>query len=671
VPEERCDGLVSATRAASGLTRARLAWLQATHRRAWAAAIWLCLAVAAGLPVLLLLVGGTAVDVGLAQTLAGTGGFSVRQGVADADAMNALDRQVDARVVARTGSTLVPLGDIVTAGAVHIVTDGGLPVSGPLASTTLTAVYDAHLAAHAAAVAGELPPDGLGAGDTAVTMARSAADHLGLRLSDHVCADLSATGTESRWCARIVGLWQPLSQDDPYWAGTAPGVTLSMGRFDLFQLAALRRPERPVALLRYRVGPDTVSPAAAVALAGAVDALAADLRAPGRQVDARLAGGLRTFDRARRQAAAAVQALAAALAVVGLAAVGLAASRLLDAQSRELALLRARGWPAVRTWAVAFLGLLGLAVSAVPAGLALCALGDAALGAANLGLTARVVHAGDLPGIAAFVAADAAVGALLLAVLAARAVWAAPAPRAGPGAAAGWLAAGGVAASLAAGGAGAVALAVSLVAGVPAAAGGGAALLAAAAVGLWPQATWVPWRGSVHGDLAGLQLERRRGQHAWAAFVLTLATAGAVLAALALSSDAGGPPALHLGVAAGLGAGAVGGMLLALTAAGLHFRSMARRRLVEYAGLIAHGLPPAHVARSVAAEQAAMGGLSLLTGTVLGAVMALAVLPVPPPAGILTSLAALACLVVAGLIVGWLSRRLPAQAGAPWSLRPG
>jgi hypothetical protein len=136
----------------------------------------------------------------------------------------------------------------------------------------------------------------------------------------------------------------------------------------------------------------------------------------------------------------------------------------------------------------------------------------------------------------------------------------------------------------------------------------------------------MPGRASVPGALAYLQLARRPFQHAGAAFVVTLATAAAVFAALALAAGLATEAALWLGLDVCLAAGAAGGLLLALTVYRLHFRSTTRLRLHEYAGLFAHGLPPEQVCRSLAFEQAVVAGPSVLAGFVLGAALALAVL---------------------------------------------
>src|SRR5207249_3424985 len=89
------------------------------------------------------------------------------------------------------------------------------------------------------------------------------------------------------------------------------------------------------------------------------------------------------------------------------------------------------------------------------------------------------------------------------------------------------------------------------------------------------------------------------------------------------------------------------------------FRSAARRRLREYGGLFAHGLPPAQVTRSLGAEQAATAGVAVVAGSALGVALALAVLPVPSPAGALAGLATAGALALAAALVAAVARRTP------------
>jgi hypothetical protein len=661
----------------SGLTRPRLAWVQATHRRGWAAAIWLCLAAVIALPALLLVVDAMAVESGLASALAAGGGFAVRQDVADVDAFNALTRQVDGRVADRGRGALVALGGTASLGPLHLLTVRTDPAPRYLTQLTFAGTYADHLAAHVDVTAGELPPEGLGGGETAVSLPQATADQLGLRLSDRVCADFTVTPAgDPRWCARVVALWQPRDAQGPYWTGASPRLALYMGRYDLFQLARLRPPQGPGAAMRYWAAPDAVGPADAVAVAGRVRALTADLRTPQRRVDSRLDAVLLAFDDAQRTATASVHALAALVAVLGLGAVALVGGRFVETQSRELALLRARGWPRSRAWRVVFLGLGALGLTAAPAGLAVSVLAAVAVSASGSGLVAQTVRQVDLPGMLAAVAAVAVATVLLLAALAARAVWDEPQPSLEPrrpyapwpGAAVAGLGAlaGAVALALpripgaaaAAEAAGPLARDALLVAPAP-----GVVLLAAAAVAAWPPAAWLPGRGSVQGALASRQLERRPGQHAGAMFVLTLAAAGAVFAAIGLTTDLGGGHApLRLGVDAALVGGAGGGLALALAAFGLHFRSTARRRLRDYGGLFAHGLPPDQVTSSLASEQAATAGAGVVAGCALGVAMALAVLPLPPPAGaVAAAVTAAAAVVLGAALIAFVSRRVPAR----------
>ena len=639
----------------SGLSARRLAWRQATRRRGRALALWLCLVASVALPTLLVLVDSLAGESGLAGTLEQAGGFSVRQDVAGVEALNALDRLVAARAAARTGADLVPLGTLVTIGPLRVRTLRAEQAPADLARLTLTAVFAAHLASHVSVIAGELPPDGLGGGPTAVTMARADADRLGVRLSDRLCGDFGAGG-QAQWCVRVVGLWQPLAPGDAFWSGVPTGMALAVGRYDLFQLARLGAPRPPAATVRYRAAAGAAVGAAA--LAAGAGALAADLRAPQRRVDTRLDRELLAFDGSERRVTAAIHAAALLAAVLGLGAAGVAADRLLDGQRRELALLRARGWTRGRAWLVAFGGPGAVGLTAVGAAVVVCLLAAAALTATGSGLTALALREPDAPGLLLSLGAAGAADAVLLAVLAARAVWRDPRPAPPPAAGRPLLAAVAALAGLAG------LVLPHLVDGqngaLLAAPAAGVALLAAA-VAVHPAAAGLPGRAGVPGALAHLQLTRRPGQHAGASFVLTLAATAVVFAALGVAAGpAPGSAPLELGLAVGLAAGGAGGLLLALGMHALHFRTAARRRLREYGGLFAHGLPLDQVARSLAGEQAVTAGTSLATGAALGVALALSVLPTPTARAGAAALAAMVALAAGVALVGRLAGRPPA-----------
>jgi FtsX-like permease family len=129
---------------------------------------------------------------------------------------------------------------------------------------------------------------------------------------------------------------------------------------------------------------------------------------------------------------------------------------------------------------------------------------------------------------------------------------------------------------------------------------------------------------------------------------------------------------LGLGLEADLLAGFAVALALAVSAFGLHFLVAVTGRQSEYAILDANGLEPATVRRSLAIEQAVLLGFSMVVGTVLGLVLAWAVLPslhldtsleatVPPT--VLTidarfTAGALAAVVVLALAAGWAATRL-------------
>src|SRR5215470_6259745 len=308
---------------APGLSRVKLAWLQATRRRGWAVALWLCLAGAIAMPALLPLIDAMAVRSGMAQTLAREGALTVEQNVSDLNTFNRFKRDVDSRVSGRTGSALVPLAAYATAGPLHVVTVGGAPATATLAQQTITGAYSDHLASHVTVDAGSLPPDALGGGDTAVTMPQAAADRLGLRLSDRVCFDFTAGTVTPRWCARIVGFWQPLHLKDPYWGQPPNSLQLTMGRFDFFELVKQHPPQGPIAGLRYWASPEVVDPGRAAVVADQVRQLTAELKTPDQRLTTSLGPSLESFHTMQLQVSTAIHLFAAAMTLLGLFVVAL------------------------------------------------------------------------------------------------------------------------------------------------------------------------------------------------------------------------------------------------------------------------------------------------------------------------------------------------------------
>jgi hypothetical protein len=665
----------------SGLTRRGLAWLQVARRPRWAASLWLCLAVAIAVPALLPLVGEMAAESALAGTLAAGRGLIVERNAADLAAFDSFLRGADAAVTADMGARLLPVTDyvsvvpfpVVPAGAGNTVAAGGPAV---------TPSYLDHLAAHVTVVAGELPPEGLGGGEAPVTMAQSGADQLGLRLSDRFCLRFTAGGGPPGWCARLVGLWQPLDAGDPYWGSTAPQRRLTMGRYDFFKLLGLRPPGAAVSGLRYRANPTLIGAGQATAVAAQVRRLSSRLTRSGLRVQAPVVGDLQRFDAAQRQVTTVSHLVAAATALLGLLVVALVCTRFLDGQVPDLTVLRARGWSRRHVGQLAFAGPGMLSLAALPAGLAACLAVAALVSVLPSGISVAPLRPGDLGGPAAAVGVSAVA---LVGVLAALAAWvvrrhveppADPLPRRPRPAA--WD--GPLAITLVV--AGTVAMALPRLPGygalqsalppsardlLPVVPALGLALLAAAAAGRWPLRTFV-WRpgAGVPRLLATRQLERRPRQHSALLLVLILAAATGTYTAIALGEAAAGRlaplPAVRAGLEAGLVAGCLGTLLLALTALAFHFRWVVQRRLSDYGGLFAHGLPVGDVARSLAAEQAATVGSGLVLGGLLGVALVLTALPAATTV-VAAAVGAVSYLLLlgAGLLgVASLSRRLPA-----------
>jgi hypothetical protein len=412
-------------------------------------------------------------------------------------------------------------------------------------------------------------------------------------------------------------------------------------------------------------------------VAAQVHSLRATLATPQRSVRTSLDTSLAAFDASQRLVSSLVQPFSIGVALLGLFVVTLVAARFLDGQAAGLAVLKARGWSQRRVWRVAFWGLAALA-------------GWSALGALTastavvIALTATgwisvlPLRASDLGGVAAAALACTAglVGVLIALsatvvqqdlepsmdppfrrspswwqrgtttlLLAALAVPALLVPRlAGPrGSVAGTI----------------LALVTAL----------GMVLLAAAVTYLSGLAARGPSGGDIGGLLARAQLRRHPEQHGGAVYVLLLASALVVYAAIALAAvlttgNTSGQPALVTGVALAFITGGLAALALALVGFALHFSGITSQRLAEYSGLFAHGLAPSQVARSLTAEQSSVAATSLVAGTLLGLLLAMVSVPLANGSRLMTSAGLGVAAVVAGFVVGVIvvapmARRLP------------
>ena len=555
------------------------------------------MAVTVGMLATLPLVSAMASETALAQTVSGAALTVQQPNVTSLAAFEGFIQQVGGRVNARMGSNLVPLTDFAAAGALPVSTINNQPRSVP-GNLQLTPVYMGHLGAHVQVLAGQLPAEGLGGDDVAVTMPQLGADQVGLHLSDRFCLGVaSSAGGQPARCARIVGLWRPLDLRDPFWGGTAPRLELMATRFDFF--TGFGAPPQPGTIvgLRYAPNRNLIGAERAAGVSRQIGLLQRDLAAnPNLRVQTSLGQVLDTFREQQQQVAADIQRIALSIGLLALTVVALVFHHLLDSQARSRAELLRQGRSPAWIWSVSLVELSGAAGLATLAGVAAAALVGAALTLGGSGLGVQWLRPSDLGGISAFAVGGIGGIVLIPAELAALAVAVSreseppPGGRQEQGRLARWRPS------------------------------GLARLLRFGGLLTLPRRL----RGEISGTLARSQLEQRPEQHAGAAFVLAVAMALSIVFAVELvigplpGTPARQPPALRVAPEISLILGLPAALLLAFLGWGIHFRSTAEHRQRQYATLFASALPPATIADSVGAELSATARLALIVGTALG-----------------------------------------------------
>jgi hypothetical protein len=439
-------------------------------------------------------------------------------------------------------------------------------------SRELQAAYLSDLSGHVRLVKGELAAGVPGGLVGAVTMPEDRATRAGVALGDVVClvsSQPAAEGPPPTWCARVVGLWRPLDQADPYWSVPGSPIWFFTDRQDFFALLNLAAQTGASAERRYWPAAGSIAPADAGDVARRVRAVRR--AAGGDAVGPTLDRGLDRYAAGWRSAIPSVELLSAALVVLSIALGSVLGRQFLHARAADLALLRARGWPASRVRSLVLLELAvvsaaALALAAGTAALAMLAAGGWGVWLPNLGR-------GQLLEI----------GAELVIVLAGIAVWLA-------------LLAGRVSRQYRVRGE---------------ADGPG-----------WLGVAWQP--SGIAATLARRRLHRSGRRNAWAGLLLVLAFAIAVFAAvdaahMLLDGRAGRPPnPLRGGLAATFLVGFVGAVLAGVSAHGFGFVFAMRARAVDHAAMFLDGLPPQVLRHSLAIEQQVVLGLALLAGAGLG-----------------------------------------------------
>jgi hypothetical protein len=633
----------------------------------------LAVAVAAAVP----LASAMAADASLRTAISAPGSpmpiTVAQQKVADQAGFEGFQVRAARQVEARLGGYVASSSAMATMGPLTPVSLNENPAPAQVDSSRLSVGYLRELADRVELVAGGVPPDGLGgSADIAATMAQPEADALGLHLGDRLCLDFAAGGP--RWCARVVGLWRPLA-GDPFSLEAGRRVELVVGRFDFYRLMKLAPSPLATVGRQFYVDVNSVDSRNAGDLLGGLRELRGDFSAAGQLFDTRLDALIGSFEGRQHPVRVGSELLCTALAFLALYAIAFLADRFTGYQSRELALLRARGWPRRRVRRLLMLELSALVGVALAAGLGLTLVLAAGPGGALIGAGLGWPVASDRTGLA--LAAGAAVCGLaaiwtLLERLAASAARGEEPPEASPraGSPLGWLL---LASGLA------LLAGVRLLQGLPGLppAPGPArapavdwltvllALLAAVLLALvWGRVLPLAGRlagrlsSGVAGTLAAWQLERRPEEHRRLALLLSvsvaMATFGGLAAVVAVREGREQAPA------AVLVAGAAGALAIALACFGLHSRAAAHRRAEEYTALLLSGLPGRSLGASLAAEQRAVTWQGLVSGTISGVGLALAVLPVPVLAADLGA----AALVVGAVLLGFLAALIVAGWGA-------
>lgn len=618
------------------------------------------------------LIGAVSTESSLAGALARESGVMVeRTGLTTVATFASFNDRIDHIVSNRMGSDLVALSDSATTGPLRVATVNDVAPPSSVQAPQLRASYVDHLASHVVMLAGQLPPDALGGGDMAATMPQRGADQLGLHLSDHVC--LSFVGPPGPGiCVRIVGLWRPVDDHDPIWAGTVPRLQLAIARHDLFSSVVPRSPQPVVGTLRYQPNAFSIGRNRLGEVSARLGELRHDLEGqPGVHTSITLDRTLDRLAKIQDQAASTIWLLTGSLVLIGLALVALVCGRYVDVQTDDLHSLRAHGWSPGQLWGLLFARLAALAALALPAGLVLGGALGWAITLVDPSALVSMLRGADLIGISAMVAGGFVA---LIVTLAGYAAIAAQRDASGaaltepggsgvpwrPRVALGVLCGGLSAASLALAHSPAVegdsgtALANVAAGAVPIAAEG---LLAVTAICLQPLWARVPRRSrtSMAGTLAGWQLDRRPDQHAALVFLLIASIGFGGLAAYTLAIDAGGwagtgASDLQWGLEAALAVSLGLTLLLAVTGFGLHFRGVARQRVQEYASLFSVNLPRPTVAASLVTEQTLVLRSGLAPGIVSGLILIVILRPLVP-SGPIWVLAAAAGLFAVSIIV--------------------
>jgi hypothetical protein len=419
------------------LTPTRLALARIAHQRALASALVIGLGAALALGSAVPLLQAVAGEVALRSTLDTLGGkqfltvedFNVR----DPSAFDAFQSDAQQHVSASLGSLVAPGAQWSALGPVTPATINGVSIHFDVGEVLPTAAHYRDLAGHVQVIAGRMPADrASSSGDLPAGIPEFLSKQMGLKVGDQLCfpgiprGNLLRPGQPflpSQVCLRVSAVWKASRPGEGYWAGAPPGQILAMSLDDFYSFVQGYFGRSNTDTGHYFF-PDLsrIDTQNAASVAARVNRLRGyfQVRREG-LFSSGLDSSIRALATRQQTAAVTIQLVASGLIVIALFAVAFAATHYLDGQTRELSLLRARGWPRIRVWRLLVIQFALLAVVAVPAGLVAAGLAVAVASATVFAGSRRGLATDELVAVAPALGLVLAAGLVVLGVAAARA----------------------------------------------------------------------------------------------------------------------------------------------------------------------------------------------------------------------------------------------------------
>lgn len=593
------------------------------------------------LPGALLIVDAASARSDLQAVVARSGGVTLqRAGVASATAYDTFQQQAQSQVAGRLGQYLNNGDERAAVGPFRVDSVNSVQRGTPASATNVEVAYIPDLVARVELVQGAVT--GSRALGPTASMSQAEADRIGVNLFDAVClrALVRGTASQSPWCVRIVGLWQPTRPADLRLMGGNSDPQLFADRDEFFALSRAAPPELALASRLYRPGTGTIAPQDAAQVAESLRTLRASITAARLgEVHSALDGNLERYMAARSAVSFPLRFLTASLVPLLMVLLWTLGRWYVAIRLQELGLLRARGWASLRVQGLvlAQFAMLGASTTTI-AGAGLMLAWPAALG--SIGLKLISPNASELTGIAMVEGSSFAAAVVCFIGLARwstrQSVLQAARPEAelSPGRS-WWLADRGIR----------IALPAALLLLLPRAIGterwlapgivgdlsrlvateAAVAALVVAALPAMSRAAEVTRHRQVEDVdrmLAQWQLRRWWQRHAPGGFVIVFAFAMASFAAITLAyrevDRVGAGSLFGQASSVGVAMGLAGLVAVALLAYGLVFLFACRSRVHDYTALIADGLPAAELGRSLRIEQHTVLMEGLLVGLGLG-----------------------------------------------------